>query len=83
MLSKVYAKGQIIIPIGLRQKYDINIGDVVEIKEEKSFLAINPIRKTSLMDVAGSVKSDKPFPTKEVIGKIMEKEMGNDETDRH
>ena len=83
MLSKVYGKGQIIIPLGIRRKHNIEIGDMVEIEDRKDCLVIKPIHKASLLDLAGCIDSDKPFPTRETIRQIVREEMSRDEVDRH
>jgi AbrB family looped-hinge helix DNA binding protein len=83
MLSKVYGKGQIVIPIGIRKKYNIEIGDIVEIEDKEDYLVIKPVRKTSLMDLGGCIDSDKPFPTRDTIKRIVQEEMARDETDRY
>lgn len=72
MLSKVYARGQIVIPAAMRRKYSIEPGDGVELKEGKDCIIIYLQKeKLSLMDLAGCIVSDKPFPTKQVVRKIV------------
>ena len=73
MISKVYQRGQIVIPSLLRHKYDLHVGDVVEITEEKGYLTIRKARNKGLMDLAGCIDSEKPFPTREQVRESVEK----------
>lgn len=71
MQSKVYQKGQIVIPVELRKKYGIEIGSTVNVIPEKKYLKIVPLkRKESILDIAGCFKSKKPFPNKQEIDKL-------------
>ncbi|MGR3303492.1 MAG: AbrB/MazE/SpoVT family DNA-binding domain-containing protein [Candidatus Scalindua sp.] len=71
MQSKVYQKGQIVIPVELRKKYGIEIGGTVNIIQEKKYLKIVPLKKKeSILDIAGCFKSKKPFLKKQEIDKL-------------
>lgn len=72
MLSKVYQKGQIVIPAMLRHKYGLGIGDVVEIIPEKGYLKLRKAKTKGLMDLAGAIESEKPFPSRKVIKAVVE-----------
>lgn len=72
MKSKVYQKGQIIIPVDIRKKYGIEIGSTVEVIPEKKHLKIVLVKKKEpVSDIAGCFKSNKHFPTKKVIKKAV------------
>ena len=54
MEAKVFNKGQIVIPAVLRKKYNINIGDKVNIVADKEGINIIPAQKTkSILEFAG------------------------------
>jgi len=42
---KVFPKGQVVIPIALRKKYDINIGDQIDIIPESNGILLKPTTK--------------------------------------
>ena len=71
MKAKIYPKGQIVIPAILRQKYGLEIGESVEILPEEGYLKIKRVKTNNLMNLAGVVKSKKPFPNKKDINKIV------------
>lgn len=70
MLSKVHPKGQIVIPVALRHKYGIEIGDKIEFIPKEGYLKLIKSETKGLMDLAGIIKSKKPFPDKETIRKV-------------
>ncbi len=45
MLAKVFGKGQIVIPVMLRKKLNIKIGDKVNITEENDGVKITPVKQ--------------------------------------
>ena len=45
MQAKIFNKGQVVIPICLRKKYGIKIGENVDVIEEKDGIKIVPIKK--------------------------------------
>ncbi len=46
-IMKVFPKGQIVIPVSLRKKYNIAIGDQIEIIPSRDGLFLKPSSKTS------------------------------------
>ena len=66
MLAKVFDKGQIVIPASLRKKYNIKIGDKVNIIVEKDGIKIIPLKKKldakELFGVFYKYVQNKPFP---------------------
>ena len=89
MQSKVYQKGQIIIPSKLRKKYGIEVEGTVDVIPEKNFLKVVPLKKKeSILEIAGCFKSKKTFPTKKEIEKVSARSIsratrGNNESFRH
>ncbi|MEW6102606.1 MAG: AbrB/MazE/SpoVT family DNA-binding domain-containing protein [bacterium] len=47
---KVFNKGQVVIPVWLRKKYNINVGDLVEVIPEDKGIRFIPIKKEKLTD---------------------------------
>ena len=45
MQAKIFNKGQLVIPAGLRKKYGIEIGKRVEIRDEKDGIKIVPVKE--------------------------------------
>ncbi|MGA1796829.1 MAG: AbrB/MazE/SpoVT family DNA-binding domain-containing protein [bacterium] len=45
MHAKVFNKGQVVIPVSLRKKYGIKIGEKVDVIEEKDGIKIIPIKE--------------------------------------
>jgi len=39
---KVFPKGQVVIPIGLRRKYDISIGDQIDVIPKENGILLKP-----------------------------------------
>lgn len=73
MISKVYQKSQIVIPAMLRDKYGLNVGTAVEVIAEEGYLKIRKVEAPGLMNLAGIVESEKPFPDKETIQATVQK----------
>ena len=42
---KVFPKGQVVIPVALRKKYDINIGDQIDVIPETNGILLKPATK--------------------------------------
>ncbi len=54
MLAKVFGKGQIVIPVMLRKKLNIKIGDKVNITEENDGVKITPVKQNKpIANLAG------------------------------
>ncbi|MGA1842076.1 MAG: AbrB/MazE/SpoVT family DNA-binding domain-containing protein [bacterium] len=47
MQAKVFNKGQVVIPVSLRKKYKIRIGEKVNVIEEKDGIKIVPIKENT------------------------------------
>ncbi len=78
---KIFPKGQVVIPISLRKKYNINIGDQIDVIPESNGILLKPsskrIANKSLTDllfgVFNSYATGKPDLTKADIQKAAEK----------
>ena len=78
---KVFPKGQVVIPIALRKKYDINIGDQIDVIPESNGILLKPTTKRmtdkSLTDrlfgVFNRYATEKQDLTKADIKKAVEK----------
>lgn len=71
MQTKVYQKGQIVIPSKLRKKYGIEVGGTVNVIPEKNFLKVVPLKKKeSILDIAGCFRSKKASPSKRETDKV-------------
>ncbi len=59
--ARVTSKGQVTLPIELRRKYGIATGDDIEFRMDESGAVMVPLRKRSLTEFYGALKSKKPF----------------------
>ncbi|MBU1262186.1 AbrB/MazE/SpoVT family DNA-binding domain-containing protein [bacterium] len=50
MQMKVFNKGQVVIPAWLRKRYNINIGDFIDVVPEEGDIRLIPIKKERLND---------------------------------
>jgi AbrB family looped-hinge helix DNA binding protein len=73
---KVFNKGQVVIPAGLRKKYNIDIGSFVEVMPEDKGIKIVPIKRGKLTDklfgAFAKYKEQKLEPTEKEIERITE-----------
>ena len=77
---KVFPKGQVVIPVALRKKYQIDIGDQVDVISTPDGILLKPLPKknnqTSLTDrlygIFSEYASGKSIPTKSDIKKATE-----------
>jgi len=77
---KVFPKGQVVIPVALRKKYQIDIGDQVDVISAPEGILLKPLPKknsqTSLTDrlfgIFSEYASKKSKPTKADIQKATE-----------
>lgn len=67
MLSKVYAKGQVVIPVALRRKYGIDVNSHVDVVDDGGVIKIIPHREISMDELAGIFTSNIPYPTSEQV----------------
>ncbi|MEK9148552.1 MAG: AbrB/MazE/SpoVT family DNA-binding domain-containing protein [Candidatus Desantisbacteria bacterium] len=74
---KVYNKGQVVIPVGLRRRYNINVGEFVEVAPENGGIRLSPIRKERLTDklfgIFAKYKEGKERLTEKAIESTTEK----------
>lgn len=85
MLMKVFNKGQVVIPAGVRKTLGINVGDLldVSIDEKKHKIEMKPHTTSIAESLAGSLsrfKGNKKFPSKKEMHEFLRKGMSNDFT---
>lgn len=64
--SKVSPKGQVTIPASMRKKLGITSEDKVVFEQEEGHLVLKPTKKKDLLDLKGSVESQKKKGPEEV-----------------
>jgi AbrB family looped-hinge helix DNA binding protein len=77
---KVFPKGQIVIPVSLRRKYQIEIGDHIDVVAEPEGILLKPLAKERsgksaterLFGIFSDYAAKKPKPTKADIEKAIE-----------
>jgi AbrB family looped-hinge helix DNA binding protein len=77
---KVFPKGQIVIPVSLRKRYQIEIGDQIDVVPESEGILLKPSAKEQrgksaterLFGIFSGYASKKPEPTKADIEKATE-----------
>ena len=78
MLAKVFNKGQVVIPAALRKKFDIVVGESVNIVVQEDGIKIMPVKRKAnaeeLFGVFHKYAVGKPFPTEREIEKATEDE---------
>ena len=60
--ARLSSKGQVTIPVGIRRRYDLQTGDEVQFIAEERGTYLVPLKRKSLMDLYGVVKTDRPWP---------------------
>ena len=78
---KVFPKGQVVIPISLRKKYHIDIGDQIDVATAPEGILLKPLPKESrkgplterLFGIFNAYASGKPAPTEKDIDGAAEK----------
>jgi AbrB family looped-hinge helix DNA binding protein len=50
MKMKIYNKGQVVIPVNIRKKYNLNIGDYVDVVIEDNVIKLIPFKKKKVVD---------------------------------
>ena len=82
---KVFPKGQVIIPVDLRRKYNINIGDRIEFITSQDGILLKPSKQKpddrsltdDLFGVLHSYAKNKEFPGREEISETTEAGFAN------
>ncbi len=77
---KVFPKGQIVIPVSLRKKYQIEIGDQIDVISESEGILLKPIAKEQrgksaterLFGIFSGYASARSKPTKADVEKATE-----------
>ena len=72
---KVFPKGQVVIPISLREKYHIEIGDQIDVISESDGIHLKPVQKETnkrsmtdrLFGIFSTYAAGKPAPNKKDI----------------
>ncbi|MBN1960537.1 MAG: AbrB/MazE/SpoVT family DNA-binding domain-containing protein [Deltaproteobacteria bacterium] len=66
MLSKVFDKGQIVIPATLRRKFGIHAHSDVDVVDCGNYIKIVPVKTKNVMELAG-IFASKSKPSKQDI----------------
>ncbi|MCL5408462.1 MAG: AbrB/MazE/SpoVT family DNA-binding domain-containing protein [Candidatus Omnitrophica bacterium] len=76
MLTKIFNKGQVVIPAFLRKKYGLQIGEKVQIYEEKNRLVLVPVKEKDIRKIQGALSkyNKNKILTKKEIEKATVKE---------
>lgn len=78
MRMKIYNKGQVVIPAELRKKYNIVVGDYVEVVLDENCIKLMPVRNVDVVDALfGSLRNTncKDAINDPAADKIMEDEL--------
>jgi antitoxin PrlF len=59
--GKLSTKGQVVIPAHIREMLDIREGDRMAFLQEGDQITVKGIKKTSILDSIGVIKTDKKF----------------------
>lgn len=83
MLMKIFAKGQVVIPVEIRKNLGIEPGDFVEVTLDYSRkkIELSPQIHSASKSIAGSLaryKRRKPFPDKQQMNQILRKGLIHD-----
>ena len=66
-LIKVSSKGQVVIPVNFRARFNLQDGDFLEIYEEGDHMSLRPVRQKDVSDLVGVIQTKIPFkPIKEL-----------------
>jgi len=72
-ITKITSKGQITIPLDVRTRLNLKVGDRLVVNLEKEKVALKPLPKKSLEEIYGSLPVKRPIDFKKVR-EIMEEE---------
>ncbi len=59
--GKLSIKGQVVIPASVREMLEIGEGDRLEFIQEGDKIMVKGIKKRSILDAVGLIKTNKPF----------------------
>jgi len=65
--AKILAKGQVVIPKEVREKFQISPGDRVEVKMAKEGIVLVPLRKTRTEKFQGVVRGKLSWDDLEIL----------------
>lgn len=65
--AKILAKGQVVIPKDVREKFQISPGDRVEVKMAKEGIVLVPLRKTRTEKFRGVVRGKLSLDDLEIL----------------
>ncbi len=71
-MAAVTSKGQITIPVEVRRRHGIHIGDIVDFVENEQGELVLRQKKGSIMELAGALKWSGPPLTIEEMNKVIE-----------
>ena len=78
MRMKIYNKGQVVIPAELRKKYNMVVGDYVEVVLDENCIKLVPVQNVDVVDALfGSLRNTncQDVTNDSVINKIVEDEL--------
>jgi AbrB family looped-hinge helix DNA binding protein len=73
METRATIKGQIVIPVALRRKFNIQGGTRIEVFEEKGRIVLRPVTRETIRKVRGMFKGSGAL---KVLGEERERERG-------
>lgn len=60
--ARLTSKGQLTVPVEIRRRYGLDVGDEVEFIAEKRGAYLVPLRRRQLVELAGALRASKPWP---------------------
>lgn len=76
--ARLTSKGQLTLPVEIRRRYGLDTGDEVEFIAEETRTYLVPMKRRRLMDLYGSIKTDKPWPGMAKAREIYSKELAKE-----
>ena len=68
-MARVTSKGQVTIPVRVRQALAIDVGDDLLFEVEPGGARLRVLKRTRLSDLFGALPATRPFPGKEAVRK--------------
>ena len=84
MLAKVFNKGQVVIPVDIRRRFHIDVGDFLEVTldEEEEAIQLRKPRTLKSEELAGSLsryRKGKRFPSRKRMDEILKEGLNVEE----
>jgi antitoxin PrlF len=76
--ARITSKGQVTLPVEVRRRYGLRVGDEIAFRMDDAGARILPLRKRTVAELRGMFPPTRPYPGKEAVRREIGRMLGEE-----